>query len=878
MRTLTLVLDSDQGVGSANRFTINLNDAIKGCVHAQLRQVILTGLAPASDYVYIRSSKLGSTVISGQGFGAFDVVPVSKPFRYERYSTAPIQNEFECGRVLDRIDVALVNPDNSLVALAPTVRITNPNVFAVAYNTVYADGSSDGDVIPVTIPVGSYSANELVSAIRSALLPVALPQISFGVSLNDVLNVTMDWASPNSDAILVSSPKLFNGVVVSATYNTLPNVVTPALPVSVALGTYTENELLEAIQTALLPTATAIENKSSGAVFNVSLSPTNQLVLNLNWKCLSVRDQVLIQDTVLFSGVGVTTHFTNLPSLTSPLSPVTIPTGAYTAEKLVAAVEDALSLTAQAITSTFRHGEFFVSVSPTNDLIIQLNWVCKSYGSTVALPTLHMIENVVVTASFSDGSTQVTSNVPALAIPEGDYTSIELENAITNSLAPVATAMMASSNYNSAVFSTDITDNVVTVNLDWVCSSYSDMVAVPATTFEFSVDVRTYQVLSKEPPPGIDPGFYTYPTDQTTTNVTSWTVSVPAGNYSKGDIIGILQSEINGNISSVSVTFNESTMNLAFYGGFLSLLEVTEIRYNDGAAINDHVGTHRRFGYSRLTVTGSSVLLGISPIDSGIPTDVTAPSTTNYAITVCPSFPPALTGVNGQMTFSDGNYTLLGLPPFTSSTVAGVTTFVTNPLTSENTQFNASGLQQRCSWTFPSPVQFPVLTDVVPVMNVPSNEARNPDFNNGWVVGAPVIVDATTEQYAFKWSIPLTFPQLVSASAVLTYDGNSPMNRVLGLENGVGEAYLDASATNFANGQEQFTWTFPNPMSVPTIQSVNASIINSSSEIGGNGTAPLSGTQTVFTPLQRRIDWEFPHPPVSTTASKATVVVEITTL
>ena len=102
------------------------------------------------------------------------------------------------------------------------------------------------------------------------------------------------------------------------------------------------------------------------------------------------------------------------------------------------------------------------------------------------------------------------------------------------------------------------------------------------------------------------------------------------------------------------------------------------------------------------------------------------------------------------------------------------------------------------------------------------------------------------------------------------------MNGVLGLATGENVRTLTASATNFANGQEQFTWTFPNPMQIPEIQSVEAVMINSSSEIGGSGTAPVAGQQTVFTPLQRRFHWTL-DPPVSDVSSKTTVVVEITT-
>ena len=157
MKTTTLVLDSDQGIGTANRFVINLNESIRGCVHSQLRQVILSGMSPSSDYVYVRSGKLGSTIISSQGFGAFDVVPVSKPFRYERYSAVPNPNEFECGRLLNSIDISLVNPDNSLVTLTPSVTITNPDLFDLIYTTNFTDGTNQTETLTCYVPVGTYT-------------------------------------------------------------------------------------------------------------------------------------------------------------------------------------------------------------------------------------------------------------------------------------------------------------------------------------------------------------------------------------------------------------------------------------------------------------------------------------------------------------------------------------------------------------------------------------------------------------------------------------------------------------------------------------------------------------------------------------------------
>ena len=886
MKTQILVLDSDQGVGTANRFVINLNDSIRGCVHAQLRQVILTDMAPSGDYVYVRSGKLGSTVISAQGFGAFDVVPVSVPFRYERYSAVPPRNEFECGRLLNNIDISLVNPDNTFVALTPSVMITNPSIFTLQYSTNYVDGTSQGDSLPVYIPVGLYSIDELVAAIDKALPDNPLPHIQFSTSFLDVLNLTMDWETPSSvDTILVNTPLLLNGIGINAVYD-IETVSSPVFPVSLSTGTYTKEEFVFALQNALTPTAEVIANMSSSAAFTVSLSPQNNIVVNLNWTCLSKKNQVLVQQGTLFSGVGVVATFQNLPTLSSPMSAVSIPTGAYTPDQLVDAIMNALSLSALGITETFQHGEFFVSITPEDDLLIQLNWVCSSYGNLVSLPTMFVIDDITVQASFSDGTTQTTSTTPALHIPAGSYDTDGLENAITNSLAPIATAMVASNNYNSAVFTTDITDNVVSVNLDWVCSSYSDLVAVNATTFTVRMVVEnsnTYHDVSA--------GFYV--SQQSTSASNSGTfdtrITIPSGNYSQGEIFDLISTTLlaaannnNGNAGQnnhYSVDLVDGVITISA-GGQVSRAQDTTV-YGVGGDI--------QAGYYRLvqncvvsilfdagSVAADFTLLGLNITTPNPYVSITPPQTStalvfapSVSFTLCPSFPPTLTGIVGTMAFSDGDYTLLGLVPASTSTVAGLQTFATTALLSANTSFNSSTLQQRSTWTFSSPVRFPVLTSVVPTLNVHAG--------NGWVASAPVIIQATTEQYSFSWSIPLTFPTLTSASALLTYDGASAMNSVLGLASGSGVQSMTATAMQFATGVEQFTWTFPSPLSFPVLQNVSASIINSSSDIGG-GAAAMNGVATVFNAKQRRFDWAFPNPPITTGRAKATVVVEITTV
>lgn len=204
-------------------------------------------------------------------------------------------------------------------------------------------------------------------------------------------------------------------------------------------------------------------------------------------------------------------------------------------------------------------------------------------------------------------------------------------------------------------------------------------------------------------------------------------------------------------------------------------------------------------------------------------------------------------------------------------------TFVTNPLTSVNANFTASTLQQRCTWTFPASVLFPALLNVVPTLQIPTNTLRTPQFNNGRVASAPQVIQQTQEQYSFVWTIPLAFPQLTSASALLTYDGSSSLNSVLGLSSGTGVQTFPATAVSFGTGVKQFTWTFPSPLKFPVLQNVSAALTNGSAEVGLNA-GTFAGTEIIFNAKQRRFEWRFPRPPVSSNKSKATIVVELTTI
>jgi hypothetical protein len=673
---------------------------------------------------------------------------------------------------------------------------------------------------------------------------------------------------------------LFDGIGVVSRYDT-KTLTTPMLPVTVSPGTYSKEEFIQAVSNALIPVGEAIANVSSAATFTVSLSPSDNIEISLNWIALS-ESKIFIASSNLFTGVGVTANFSNsdnIPPISSPQTLVSIPTGAYTIENLVNAIEQALSFTALGITSTFKHAEFQVSVSPDNNLLIQLNWVCSSYGSTIELPAIHLIDEVVLTARFSDGTTRSTSTTPALHIPAGIYTDAELENAITYSLVPIATALVASDNYNSAVFTADVTNNIVTVNLDWVCSSYSDKVQINATTFIVSLVVTNQSIYNDT-----SGGFYSSPPNSTGQNAGTFDtrVSLPAGLYSKGEIFESIQTQLlaadHGSNPRYNVSISDGQITISLTGTY----QYTTSQVTNGLQPPINTGFYQTSQNSVINITfddGASnddlALLGFNVDNTYASVSPTGGNqtpayvfTASLSFDLCPSFPPTLTSISGVMNFDDGDYTLLGLPPASDSVVAGMKTFTTTPLTSTNVSFTNSTFQQRSTWTFPASVLIPVLEDVVPVLNVAPG--------NGWTASSPEIIQATPEQYVFKWSIPLAFPQLEEATAALNYTGENALNSVIGLNSGVGEQTFSAVATSYAPNQKEFSWTFPMPLAFPEIASVNAKMEDISPEIGGG--ADLDGSETVFNTQQRRFDWTLTNPPVASSRPRATVVVELTTI
>ena len=91
------------------------------------------------------------------------------------------------------------------------------------------------------------------------------------------------------------------------------------------------------------------------------------------------------------------------------------------------------------------------------------------------------------------------------------------------------------------------------------------------------------------------------------------------------------------------------------------------------------------------------------------------------------------------------------------------------------------------------------------------------------------------------------------------------------------EQVYNATAVSFGTGVKQFTWTFPSPLKFPVLQNVSAALTNGSAEVGLNA-GTFAGTEIVFNAKQRRFEWRFPRPPVSSNKSKATIVVELTTI
>ena len=879
MKTKILILDSEQGQGSANRFIVRLNDSITRCVHTQLRQVILTGMKPSNDYVYVRSSKLGSNVISAKGFGAFDVVPVSTPFQYERYTAVPRIDEFECGRMLNDIDITLVNPDNSIVELDSVFFINSLSLFELVYKTNFDNGSSQSASVLCEIPQGTYNKGELVRAIQNALKPISLPSIQFDVRMpSNKLQVAMNWTSQESNEVIkLLDTTLFGNLFLTANYQLNPpstnTIISGVSSVSIPKGSYSKDEFVKAVKTALIPCEQAIARNSSSAEFVVSLDDEDTLIINLNWKSLSYNNQVFIRDSLLFSGIKVTAAFENTPSISNTESEVKIQGGAYTTDALVKAIQDALDLTALGMEEVFKHAEFFVSVSPQNDLVIQLNWVCGSYGSLLVVPpNFRLIDSIVLEAEFSDDSTQTTSNIPSAYIPAGNYNNQQIIQAVNDSLKPISTALVESNKYDSAVFSTEIVDNKLTINLDWVCSSYSDMVLLNATTFLVTM-VVTNQAIYHETAPA---GMYNRPADVVATNSGTFTtrVTIPPGRYAVADVYSLIQTQLsaaannnNGNPNQnnpYSLSLNDRNLTISANGHLYGYYTTGVTDEGGGVPI----GFYQHSYNCVISITFDTdanatdlAVLGFNKSSTYVSVSLTGnqnppiPITPSLSVVLCPSFPPSLESVVGTLTFGDGDTQILG-------TGSG------NTLNGLNVSFTNNNLQQRTSWTFENSVRFPVLESVDASLNGNSN---------GWIFSAPQIIQQTPEQYSFIWKTPLYFPQLLSSSAELVYDKNNANNSVLGLQTSTQSQLVSVmgESTSFGEGMKQFTWTL-GQLSYLDASSVESYIVNSSSQIGGWGTPREDGDLVVFNANQRQFNWEFN--PITASSSKATIVVEITTI
>ena len=814
MRTHQLVLDSDQGIGTPNQFTVTLNDSIKGCVHSQLRQVILTDMAPAADYVYIRSGKLGSNVLSSQGFGAFDVVPVNEPFQYERYTATPPRNEFECGRLLNSIDISIVNPDNTLVALKNSVRISNGNVLNLSYTSSYSDGSSGGDAIAVVVPTGDYTFDSLASAIQDVLEPSFVPPIQYRVTpLVSGINFAMDWTSlASEDTVVVSGGELFSeaGVTFSGISSLLQPVIMPA-------GNFSKKELCNAIVESLAPSLDAIKKVSLDAQYTASLI-NNAIVLNLKWVPLS-PDTLLITNEEIFSNISISTTYTIQQPVVSASAPVKIPLGVYTRDNLVKVVKEALQFTAQAITDTYKHGDFIVVWN--GDLLrIQLNWVCSSYNFyPVSAP---LIDSVKLDITFDDGTTRSTSGTVGGSVIAGNtyYTETALLQAINNSLDNIAADIVATTDYDYATFSTSFEAGRLRISLDWQCSNYAELCVLVETMFSLTVaNTRIFN-------PPQDPEFGgSFPVASNTYNYT-----IPAGSYTRSLLLANINSQSQGGItaqleSDGKITFSLSStyMQTPFGSGIFQ-------QVFDAFSINPINGDFTKLGLAAATAEPPSFTI------IGNPTAYTSTLQISGAV-----LPTSIVSVVGTLHSNSNNY----LNTTNTSLLSTQTTFLDNTF------------HQRSTWQFPNPATN-ILVDVTPTFTV----------SGDWTLAGSSEAVATPVQRVFTWDVMIPPNSVINPGVILTYNPASSLNSVVGLDG----APLTAVATSFGSSF-LYKWTFPLPLSFPLLTGVSASI-SGTAEMGINGTVP--GTKIVFNSNQRRFNWVLN--PVASNHSKATVVVEITTV
>ena len=907
MKTQILVLDSDQGEGQANRFTVNLNDSIRGCVHSQLRQVILSGMRPASDYVYIRSGKLGSNVISSQGFGAFDVVPVSSPFRYERYSAAPLRNEFECGRLLNSIDVSIVNPDNSLVALTDSIRITDGSVLNVHYTSSYSDGSSSSNTFGVEIPIGDYSSLSLANAIEDALEPSVIPPINYQVSsTSNGINLAMDWTSLSSDdSIVVNGGELFSNLIVS-----FGGGATKPAPVILPAGNYSKVELSKAIVEALAPTLTLIKQKSADAQFTARLNSENSIELSLKWVPMS-SEHILISDEIIIAEISIASTFTIAQPVKSASLPIKILPGVYSRAEFLDAVKEALQFTATSITDTFKHGDFVVDYVD-GLLRVQLNWVCSSYNF-YPLPA-PLVSSVKLDVAFDDGTTRSTSGSIAGSTIAGNtyYSKNELLSAINTSLSPVALEMVASNNFDFANFTTKMSaQGVISIDLDWQCSSYQNLAVFRRTQFciQKNTHVTYNMVVDNQAMWDLLIAFRPSTSANTTTSDYHW-ITIAAGTYSRQDVYNSIVSQLAG--SGINTQLIDGSLEISATGTYYNGLAFTNPNtWSDTGVQYCHQDqtTTETLSITFTANSGNSsppalesedlYKLGLDSnlIYSSSPTSSTSSSLT-LSFLLCPNaFPASITGVVGTMNIDGGNHSNVGV-------TGGMS------LTSTQTSFLDNTFHRRSTWTFPSP-SANMLVAVTPTFTL---------GGNGWILVASNVAEATPVQKIFTWDIQLPPVDVSSPQAVIGYNLASPLNSLVGLTGlaqtppawisnnpsyTVGDIVLyngtvfqckvypgsyeppsdstkwlrgvnttfQAIDTQFSDSAHMFKWTFPKALSFPSLTGVSAELTGTQ-EMGLTGA--IEGAKTVFNTNQRRFNWVL-HP-ASSNHSKSTVVIEITTI
>ena len=821
MKTITLVLDSSQGVGGPASFSVKLNDFVRGCVFSQLRQVILVGALPTSDYIYVRSSKLGSNVVSGEGFGAFDVVPYVKkvPFVYERYSAVPRLSEFECGRLLDTIDISFVNADNTPVLFTyPSVAISNERLFVLHATTNMDDGTTSTQDFACSLPVGTYAPDELATLIQASLNKQAPPNFNFSSSTaSGKLEVVMNWDTSEKlgGMVLPLGTELFD-VAFEASYDIAAADTSHTFPVLSQGDDHTKKGFASMIGSALAPFG-----KTIGGTFLCSLTPTNSLNVELDWVAPS---GVFVGDTAVGTLV-VRSSFSNIGPVVVSV-PVVLPrSGWMSVDEAAADFGKALGPAGSALASAYLDDtgttRFEVAASG-NSLNVRLSLFMENFFKYVAFPETPLFTASNVALSMSDG-TQIDLPSADGTMLAGKYDRTKILPALYHAFYPLSRTMLDNGFTKANVRTELLTSGSAKVSLDWVSSMYADGIELPDLSFVFRLQVwSTFGAQELATAPAL-PGEYDV------------LINIRAGKYTQGEVFQVIQSFITAPNNGLPIA-----MACALDHGRLVVNSAEPVRYfrSVGGSNAWVVGPGRCY-FVGIEFIGTGLdLLGLTtPLRSSIPTYITDGGwnsgprfyeTPSISFGLCPSIPPTLTDMTAVLKTPSGDI----------------------PATS--TIFTNSGFQGTLEWIVPLPVPFPDYTGSLGLF----------DFGvEGWAARRATITEFLPGQYHFDWVVEVPMPQLKNVLTSITFDPASTFSAGLGLR--------DSPFLPEENGN-RYSWQFPGPFEFPEVSSVSATASNITRDFG-SFPGVVKGKLFSFNDYHNQFAWSF------FSLSKAIVVVELTT-